>query len=156
MEWESKAKNVRPLVSFSPNVSWYWNSDQNICCCLFHNVHLIRIDDVQPESAVYPAANFRLLPFLSLLLRGYTTAIITLMCQARTCGQILAPCLTPSAPKHCKLLCSSFSQTGHWFRSAALHRIQLVTLRLFLRLICTPRPMKDRKIEQSDERCLGQ
>ena len=41
-------------------------------------------------------------PFLSLLLWGYTTAILTHMLQASTCAWVLAPHPTPSAPKQWK------------------------------------------------------
>ena len=41
-------------------------------------------------------------PFLSLLLSGYTIAVIMPMHQASTCGWVLAPGQTPRAPKQWK------------------------------------------------------
>ena len=41
-------------------------------------------------------------PFLPLLLRGSTIAIIMHMLQASTCGRVRAPGPTPSAPKQWK------------------------------------------------------
>ena len=42
-------------------------------------------------------------PFLALMLRGYTIAVITSMCQACRCGRVRAKGPTPSAPKQSKL-----------------------------------------------------
>ena len=41
-------------------------------------------------------------PFEALLLRRYTTAINTVLRQARTCGRVLAPGPTSRAPKQWK------------------------------------------------------
>ena len=71
MEWELKVRKLRPLVSWSTFSDLLWwpshwqgqassgqnallneNCHQNIYCCLFHNVHLIIVNDAQTCAVI--------------------------------------------------------------------------------------------------------